>query len=136
MPARDAVDLQGSEVVALRGAKRLLDRQLVSWIFCEFDPFLLEKNGASASTLLDLLHVSGFSCVNARSKSWRPWNYYKVDNGSNIKHFWTNLLCGHRTVARWVGDRDWRRQILSEHHQLLTDREALPVARRPDRHVI
>lgn len=88
---------------------------MVSWIFCEFDPFLLRQAGTSASTLLNLLHANGFSCHNSRAKNWRPWNYYQSENGSSTKYFWTNILCGHKTVAQWVGDKDWRRLLLGDY---------------------
>lgn len=102
--------------MALQGAKALFDMRMVSWIFCEFDPFLLRRAGTSSSVLLDLLYDNGFACVNSRAKSWRPWNYYQIGNGSTTKHFWTNLLCGHQTAARWVGDEDWRRRFLGDTH--------------------
>lgn len=112
-----AVDLQGFEVLALHGAMELLNAQLVSWIFCEFDPFLLRQAGTQASVLLDLLHVNGFACVNSRAKSWRPWNHYQGHANGSGKHFWTNILCGHKTVAQWVGSKDWRQLLLDGYCQ-------------------
>lgn len=106
------LDLQGAEVLALRGAAKLLHEQRISWIFCEFDPFILQLSGTSAHLLLDLLASHGFSCHNFRGRSWRPWNYYRRSDGST--NYWTNLICGHNSVARWVGG-DWRRELLSEY---------------------
>jgi hypothetical protein len=60
----------------------------------------------------DLLASHGFSCHNFRGRSWRPWNYYRRSDGST--NCWTNLICGHNSVARWVGG-DWRRELLSEY---------------------
>jgi hypothetical protein len=71
----------------------------------------------SASRLVNILQQNGFFCINSRAKSWRLWNYYQAADGNGTKVFWTNILCGHKTVAQWVGGKDWRHQLFDDYCQ-------------------
>ena len=102
------LDLQGSEVAALRGATKLLRAQRIAWIYAEFDPNLLRGAGTSSTELLQLLEQHGFACHNFRERSWRPWNWYL--SPLNESTFWTNILCGHRSVA-FTKAADWKGRL-------------------------
>ena len=124
------MDVQGSEVHVLRGAQRLLDRGLVSWIYTEVAPYLLRDSStrdspSSASTLLDMLEKFGFACVNSRRRNRHrllgqpdraapaPTNGSKVEFcGYSCPCKYTNILCGHKRVA--VAPRRWKEVLLRE----------------------
>ena len=95
-------------MAALRGATKLLRAQRIAWIYAEFDPNLLRGAGTSSTELLQLLEQHGFACHNFRERSWRPWNWYL--SPLNESTFWTNILCGHRSVA-FTKAADWKGRL-------------------------
>ena len=52
------MDIEGYEVFALRGARRLLAR--CEWLLLEHSPAYLERSGAGIDALIDLLTAEGF----------------------------------------------------------------------------
>ena len=121
------LDVQGAEMHALRGAERLLREQRVSWIFLEFDPLLLARASNTPSSygaalaLLRFLRAHGFACRNARSSSYQPWlcNGDVINSTTGRRSCWTDLLCGHASVAEVsVGNRErgaWGWEIVFSH---------------------
>ena len=110
------LDLQGSELDALRGASRLLREERLSWLYTEFAPNLVQDAGHSSKEVLDFLKDAGFVCRNFRERSYRPWwcnDVLKLSNGKAVDACWTDLLCGHKRVASLAGN--WENQILSQY---------------------
>src|SRR4029078_1217750 len=54
------MDIQGYELHALKGARRLLEENRDVKLFIEFWPYGLTRAGASVEALLTLLHEAGF----------------------------------------------------------------------------
>jgi len=70
------LDIQGGELTALRGARRLLKEARVKWVYLEWDPALtanVSNGSGDGASVLQLLSSYSFSCVNARKESYRPW---------------------------------------------------------------
>ena len=68
------LDVQGSELHALNGARALLKSGRVSWVYTELDPHMLRAASSagrpsSVRRLLDLLDAFGFACVNSRRRN-------------------------------------------------------------------
>ena len=101
------LDVQGAEMLALRGAEKLLREQRISWIFLEFDPHLLARVSsvttslAAAVALFGFLRGHGFVCRNARSSSYQPWlcNGDVINSTTGRRSCWADLICGHESVA-------------------------------------
>lgn len=53
------MDIEGYEVIALRGAHSVLSR--CEWVLIEHSPAYLEKSGFGIDALIDLMHAAGFS---------------------------------------------------------------------------
>ena len=109
------LDLQGSEVAALQGAARLLKDERLAWLHTEFAPSLLQDAGTSGVEYLELLSRHGFGCRNFRERSYMPWwcNEYVNHSGGATKVCWTDLICGHRSVARFAAE--WQTQLLGQY---------------------
>ena len=109
------LDLQGSEVAALQGATRLLQDERLAWLHTEFAPNLLQDAGTSGVEYLELLSRHGFGCRNFREKSYRPWwcNDFVNHSGAVAQVCWTDLICGHRSVAHFAAD--WQKQLLGQY---------------------
>ena len=113
-----------AEYHALRGARRLLHEQRISWIFLEFDPILLRQHSSpgrpsSGAALLGLLERNDFACVNVRSRTWRPRLSWDCSGLSDELHLrthtnqtcvYSDLLCGHRSVAAPPA-RSWKSEV-------------------------
>eukprot|EP00316_Scyphosphaera_apsteinii_P005435 CAMPEP_0119325478 /NCGR_PEP_ID=MMETSP1333-20130426/65927_1 /TAXON_ID=418940 /ORGANISM="Scyphosphaera apsteinii, Strain RCC1455" /LENGTH=270 /DNA_ID=CAMNT_0007333475 /DNA_START=148 /DNA_END=960 /DNA_ORIENTATION=+ len=110
------LDLQGSELLALRGATHLLRDNRLSWLFTEFSPTLLQNGGTSAAHFLRFLKGHGFVCRNFRENTYRPWwcnEAVMQSDGRTMQACWTDLICGHKSVA--VTSVDWEQNILSQY---------------------
>lgn len=110
------LDLQGSEQHALRGAAQLLREARISFIYTEFDPHLLNHSGSSAFGLFATLRAHDFACRNFRERvRWPPgaWicNYDLPAGGGRV--CWTNILCGHKSVAVAPEGPPWELELLS-----------------------
>lgn len=106
------LDLQGAEVLALRGAANLLRSQRITYMYVEFDPNLLRESGTSAAEYLALLHSHGYACHNFRRRYTQPWLCnYKLASG-RADACWTNLLCaipsGVQEVDSAIPTQTWQ----------------------------
>jgi hypothetical protein len=55
------ITVQGAEVVALRGLRRTLARHPALGVLCSVSPLLLQRAGAGADALFDLLRDAGLA---------------------------------------------------------------------------
>lgn len=53
------IDIEGSEIMALRGARRLFSQRKVKTVICEFNPYWLRQMGSSTEELYDMFHGFG-----------------------------------------------------------------------------
>ena len=89
-----AADVQGFELEALKGARRLLKDGLLSWLYLEFDPNLLGGDSpAPAVKLVEFLRDHGFVCGPAHRQVC-----YKMPR-SNGRRCYTDLFCGLSSKA-------------------------------------
>ncbi len=112
------IDAQGWEQHILHGAERLVSQHLVSYIFCEFDPFYLGHANAEAprtginsspETLLKWFRDHDFSCVSSQTVHCYS---SRVQATTAFGYCALDLACAHTKVAR-VSSITWEQDILA-----------------------
>lgn len=100
------IDIQGAEMLALRGMEQLLCQSPNLIMFSEFWPLGLSRFGSHARDYLSLLRYHGFQLyeIDEVSRSLRP-----VANEELLQRYtpelgnYTNLLCVKRSLDRAIG---------------------------------
>ena len=93
--------------------RQVFEKQLE--LACQVKLPLFVHDRDSDGAVFELLSRHGFGCRNFRERSYRPWwcNEYVNHSGSVTKVCWTDLICGHRSVARFAAD--WQTQLLGQY---------------------
>jgi hypothetical protein len=88
------IDIQGAEILALRGMKSLLRRNKNMKLLVEFCPSMLEAAGHQPTDLLDELISLGFRCsyIDERRKGVVPATPQKLLSLAT-SDFYLNLFC-------------------------------------------
>ncbi|HVA96930.1 MAG TPA: FkbM family methyltransferase [Candidatus Acidoferrales bacterium] len=90
------MDIQGSEVFAMKGARKIVDKSKKIKFITEFMPFELDQSGSSAEEYLRLLKNNKFKIyrldeVREKLIPINPEKLLRLYNDN--KHYLTNLLC-------------------------------------------
>ena len=60
------LDIEGYELEALRGARRLLEQRRIRAVMCEFNDYWLREAGTTPDELFGFLASAGFRCASGR----------------------------------------------------------------------
>jgi len=86
------MDIEGSEVFALKGMKSILDKNKQLKLMTEFYPILIRKSGSDPMDFLNLLKEHGFSINKINSEGKRIEPVKNLKEIINIKDY-LNLFC-------------------------------------------